>query len=201
MDQGKIGNFISIRRKYKKLTQKQLADKLLISEKTISKWECGNGLPDVSLMIPLCDILEISVNELLSGSLIEGKNYKENAEANLLKMLEEKEDSRKKIIISIVSTVVGTMVLVFCVMLSIFLEINVKYKLSIVIFGSIIFCVMFINAVLLDLGSGSFECSNCKIKFRPSMKQYLMAPHLPTKRYLKCPKCGKLNYCKHKLLK
>ena len=62
MDQIKIGKFIAQMRKEKKLTQRNLADELCISDKTISKWECGKGLPEVSLMLPLCEILEISVN-------------------------------------------------------------------------------------------------------------------------------------------
>ena len=67
MDQIKIGRFIAKMRKEKPYTQRQLADMLGISDKTVSKWETGNGLPDVSLMMPLCDLLQISVNELLSG--------------------------------------------------------------------------------------------------------------------------------------
>ena len=64
MDQGKIGVFIAQMRKEKKYTQRQLADLLGISDKTISKWECGNGLPEVSLMIPLCDALDIMATYL-----------------------------------------------------------------------------------------------------------------------------------------
>ena len=67
MDQLKTGKFIAEMRKSKGLTQKQLADALLISDKTVSKWECGNGLPEVSLMLPLCEILGITVNELITG--------------------------------------------------------------------------------------------------------------------------------------
>lgn len=67
MNQIKIGKFIAEERKVKKYTQRELADKLSISDKTISKWERGNGFPEVSLLLPLCNELEITVNELLSG--------------------------------------------------------------------------------------------------------------------------------------
>ena len=87
MDQIKIGQFIAGMRKEKNLTQRQLADILEISDKTISKWETGNGLPDVSLMMPLCEILMISVNELLSGERLVDKNYKDKAEENMLALL------------------------------------------------------------------------------------------------------------------
>ena len=71
MDQIKTGKFIAERRRAKHLTQRELAEKLLVSDKTVSKWETGKGLPEVSLMMPLCEILGINVNELLSGELID----------------------------------------------------------------------------------------------------------------------------------
>lgn len=96
MNQEKIGKYIQERRKEKKLTQKQLADKLRISEKTISKWECGNGLPEVSLMQPLCDELDITVTELLNG--------KDKKEQNIIKYIqhENKKSKRKTIVTSII---------------------------------------------------------------------------------------------------
>lgn len=75
MDQIKIGRFIAKMRKEESYTQRQLADILGISDKTVSKWETGNGLPDVSLMMPLCDSLHISVNELLSGERLTDSEY------------------------------------------------------------------------------------------------------------------------------
>lgn len=87
MDQIKIGQFIARMRKEKNLTQRQLADILDISDKTISKWETGNGLPDVSLMMPLCETLTISVNELLSGKRLVDRDYKDKAEENMFALL------------------------------------------------------------------------------------------------------------------
>ena len=71
MDQVKIGQFIKTMRKEKNFTQREVAERLNISEKTVSKWETGNGLPDINLMLPLCKLLEISVNELLSGERLD----------------------------------------------------------------------------------------------------------------------------------
>ena len=70
MNQKKIGEFIAKLRKARNLTQKQVAEKLAISEKTVSKWECGNGLPEVVYMEPLCEILGIAINELLAGEYL-----------------------------------------------------------------------------------------------------------------------------------
>ena len=76
MDQAKIGRFIAERRKAQGLTQRQLADALSISDKTVSKWECGKGLPEVSLMLPLCGALQITVNDLLTGAVVSETDYR-----------------------------------------------------------------------------------------------------------------------------
>ena len=84
MDQVRSGRFIAEERKKKGYTQKQLAEKLNISDKTISKWECGNGFPEVSLLLPLCEELGITVNDLLSGELVSGEDYQKKAEDNMV---------------------------------------------------------------------------------------------------------------------
>ena len=95
MDQVRTGRFIAVRRKEKGLTQKQLAEKLGISDKTVSKWECGNGFPEISLLLPLCDELGITVNDLLSAELVPGEAYQEKAENNMVDMIKEREENRR----------------------------------------------------------------------------------------------------------
>ena len=91
MNQIKIGKFIAERRKNKNLTQLQLAEKLNITDRAISKWETGKGMPDSSIMIELCNELDISVNELLSGELIDMNNYNRKLDENLIKLQKQKE--------------------------------------------------------------------------------------------------------------
>lgn len=91
MNQEKIGKFISECRKKQKLTQEQLAEKLNITYKAVSKWETGKGMPDSSIMMDLCNILEISVNELLSGEKLDSNIEKDIADENLIKLKNEKE--------------------------------------------------------------------------------------------------------------
>ncbi|MDO5569708.1 MAG: helix-turn-helix transcriptional regulator [bacterium] len=95
MDLIKIGNFIAECRKRKKLTQEQLAEKLGITYKAVSKWECGKGLPDVSTMKELCEILNISLNELFSGELLDTETYIKKAEQNFTILTKEKESNIK----------------------------------------------------------------------------------------------------------
>ena len=102
MNQIKTGQFIAQVRKEKNMTQAQLAEKLFISNKTVSKWETGKGMPEVSLMLPLCEALGINVNELLTGEKIPQKNYIEKAEENMMNLMMEREESRKKIILSVI---------------------------------------------------------------------------------------------------
>ena len=100
MDQIKIGKFIADERKRKGYTQKQLSEKLEISDKTISKWERGNGFPEVSLLLPLCNELEITVNELLSGERVSEEEYLKKAEENMVNLVRETQESKKKIVLS-----------------------------------------------------------------------------------------------------
>ena len=98
MNQIKIGKFIAECRKKNNLTQMQLAEKLNVTDKAVSKWENGKAMPDSSLMLDLCKELKISVNELLSGEMIEMNNYDKRAEENLLKLNKSNEYKSKKLV-------------------------------------------------------------------------------------------------------
>ena len=99
MDLTKIGSFIAKRRKLKGLTQSQLAERLGVTDRAISKWECGRSMPDSSIMLDLCNELEISVNELLTGEELEMQDYNKQAEDNLIEMAKQKEASDKRLLI------------------------------------------------------------------------------------------------------
>lgn len=98
MDQKVIGTFIAACRKEKKLTQMQLAEKLNITNRAVSKWETGKSCPDVSIMLELCDILDITVNELLSGERITMENYQKKAEENLMDLQGKKDRAQKSLL-------------------------------------------------------------------------------------------------------
>ena len=95
MDQEKIGKFILEIRKQNGMTQKELAEQIGVSDKTISKWECGNSIPDITYLEALCNSLEISVNELLSGQCLSGESYSEKAEENIMALMKENESNRR----------------------------------------------------------------------------------------------------------
>ena len=96
MNQEKIGKFILKLRKEKNMTQQELADKIGVTDRAISKWENGRGMPDLSLMKPLCDELGITINELISGESLDKKEYKERSEENIINTISYSDNKIKK---------------------------------------------------------------------------------------------------------
>ena len=201
MDQVKTGQFIKAIRKEKDLTQREVAERLNISEKTVSKWETGNGLPEVSLMLPLCELLEISVNELLSGERLDEKRYFEKAEQNIMSLMEEKAQAKKKLIIAVIIGVITLLAGLTIGLLSALLEMETWLRIVLVVIDVVIIGTGIGLACVLERDAGVYECKHCGERFVPTMKAYLFAPHTPTSRKMKCPKCGKKSYCKKRLSK
>ncbi len=201
MDQIKIGKFIADERKRKGYTQKQLSEKLEISDKTISKWERGNGFPEVSLLLPLCNELEITVNELLSGERVSEEDYRKKAEENMVNLVREAQESKKKIIISAIVaffSLLASMPLFVIAKIGMF---DIQTQVILIIIGVVVLFGGIIIACVLDNEAGAFECPDCKTRFVPDMKAYIMGPHTITKRKLVCPHCGAHKYCKKVLTK
>ena len=201
MDQIKTGQFIKTCRKEKNLTQREVAEKLNISEKTVSKWETGNGLPEVSLMLPLCELLQISVNELLSGERLDEKRYVEKAEQNIISLMDEKAQAKKKIILAVLVVIVTFVAGLTLIVLPDSLEMEIWLKIVLSVLGATVLLIGIAIACVLEKDAGVYECKHCKERFVPTMKEYIIAPHLLTSRRLKCPKCGKKSYCKKRLSK
>jgi len=197
MDQVKIGKFIAECRKQKNLTQLQLAEKLGITDKAVSKWERGLAMPDTSLMLELCDILGISVNELLSGEKNSMENNNQNNEQLLLDMAKEIEDKNKTIwramwvimIASITALLAGLFAAAFLIP-------EGPWQLVAILGTCVVFLVPCFYAVKLEVGVGAYKCKNCGYEIVPTYKQALNAMHRGTTRYLKCPKCNKRSWCK-----
>lgn len=203
MNQVKIGKFISDERKAKGYTQKQLSELLGISDKTISKWERGNGFPEASLLLPLCNELEITVNELLTGERISKQSYKEKAEENMVNLIKEKEENKQKIllttIIGVISTITFvTLLLVVCIYTDV---IALPVKIMLMLIALSVFGVGLYVAMWGDRKIGYFKCGNCNELFTPTFMQYTMGMHIVSTRYLKCPHCKTRTWCKKVMAK
>ena len=197
MDQVKIGKFIAHCRKEKNMTQAELAEKLNITDRAISKWETGKGMPDSSIMLELCDELDISVNELLSGEMIRMDNYNKVAEENFIKFQKEKEDSDKRLLFT--EIIIGSIVTIsflLMIFLSIFAIENIAWKTITIIVGIVIFIIGIGCSLLIEQKAGYYQCDNCKYKYIPTYKQVLFAMHSGRTRYMKCPKCHKKTWNK-----
>lgn len=196
MDQLLIGRFIATERKRKAYTQKQLAEKLGISDKTVSKWERGNGFPDVSLLLPLCKELEITVNELLSGERVSEEDYRKKAEENMVNLVKEAQESKKKMILSAMVVLLTLLAAIPLFVLSGYLAMESWMRVCLNILGVCIILIGVLIACVLDREAGAYECPECKNRFIPTMKEYLMGPHTIMRRKLVCPNCGAHKYCK-----
>ena len=203
MDQVKIGKFISDERKAKGYTQKQLSELLGISDKTISKWECGNGFPEASLLLPLCNELEITVNELLTGERISQQNYKEKAEENMVNMIREKEENKQKILLTTMIGVISTITFVTLLLVVCFHTdvIALPIKVVLMMIALSVFGVGLYVAMWGDRKIGYFKCRNCNELFTPTFMQYTMGMHIASTRYLKCPHCKTRTWCRKVITK
>ena len=203
MDQVKIGKFLSDERKAKGYTQKQLSELLGISDKTISKWERGNGFPEASLLLPLCNELEITVNELLTGERISQQNYKKKAEENMVNMIREKEENKQKILLTTIIGVISTITFVTLLLVVCFYTdvITLPIKIVLMIIAISVFGIGLYVAMWGDRKIGYFKCRNCNELFTPTFMQYNMGMHILSTRYLKCPHCKTRTWCRKVMTK
>lgn len=199
MDQIKTGRFISQMRREKNLTQRQLAESLGITDKTVSKWETGRGLPEVSLMMPLCELLDISVNELLSGEKIAEKDYRRRSEEVIMDLMREKEENKRKVILSVV-TVLNTLLASLTIMLiTEFVDMETWTQALLIVIGLVVLVTGLFTAAALEWNAGTYECRHCKARFTPTAGAYMAGMHTITRRHLKCPECDKKSWCKRRL--
>ena len=202
MNQIKIGRFIAECRKKVNLTQMQLAEKLGITDKAISKWERGIAMPDSSIMLELCDILSISVNELLSGEKINMENNIQKSEQLFLDMAKELEKKNKTIWTSMwIILTVSIIGLLAGIAFARFLIPEGVWQLVTIIGICVIFLIPCFYALKLEVSLGAYKCKNCGHEIVPTYTQALNAMHFGTTRYLKCPKCNKRTWCKKVLKK
>ena len=201
-DQIKIGKFIAERRKALGLTQMQLAEKLNITDRAVSKWETGRSMPDSSIMPELCGVLNISINDLFNGEVIVMENYKEKSEKLIIEMIKQKEETDKRmltleIIIGVFSVIIffGTL---FTAILS---DIPLWLRICIGAAGFILFIVGMFYAMKIEQEAGYYECAECGHRYVPTFKSVFLAQHIGRTRRLKCPKCGRKSWSKKVLTK
>ncbi len=197
MDQIKIGKFIQEKRKEKKLTQSELAEKLNITDRAISKWENGVCLPDAGTMPELCEILSISINDLFSGEKVDMKDNEKKLEENLLEMAKMKEEKDRLLLR--LEIVLGLILVLFwlaiCFIVSI-IDMEESTKLWIIFPTLFVFMIGMFYLLRIEQNAGYYECRKCHHKYVPSYNKVLWAMHYGRTRYMKCPECNKWSWQK-----
>ncbi len=202
MDQVKIGAFIAACRKEKRLTQMQLAEMFHITDRAVSKWETGKSLPDSSIMLDLCEVLGITVNDLLCGEKIDMENNNQKNEQLLLDMAKELEKKNKTIwssmwalmIVSITALIAGLFIAAFLIPEGV-------WQLVTILGVCVVFLIPCFYALKLEVSVGAYKCKECGCEIVPTYKEVMMAMHRGFTRHLKCPKCNKRTWCKKVLKK
>ncbi|MBQ7891315.1 MAG: helix-turn-helix transcriptional regulator [Erysipelotrichaceae bacterium] len=196
MDQIKIGKFITECRKKKNLTQAQLAENLNITDRAISKWETGKSMPDFDIMLKLCEILEISVNELLCGEMINMEQKDEQLNELIFQMAKNEERYHKRLRHSAYVIIATSMVALVCLITLISLLIpECGFQYFMIIAAIILFIIPCIIAFKFKVETGYYECKNCQHMFVPNYKEIALLMQTPSRRLLKCPECGKWTWC------
>jgi transcriptional regulator with XRE-family HTH domain len=202
MDQIKVGKFIAACRKEQGMTQANLAEKLGISDRAISKWETGKSMPDTGIMLELCEHLKINVNELLSGEKIMAELYDKRAEENLLEMRRQVEEKNRQLLrteylVSFPTVIAG----VFMCLVASYLEMPVWLRVALIAVAAVMIFVVAFIAVGIEQKAGYYECGECHHKHIPTYWQTNLAMHVGRTRYMKCPVCGKWSWQKKVLTK
>lgn len=202
MDQIKIGKFISNKRKEKNITQSELAELLGITDRAISKWENGICMPDASNILELCDILNITINDLFSGEVVDMKENEKKLEEHLLEMTRAKEQRDKELLtIEIFIGVIVSITMFTCIFIASFVQMENWLKIVLIIIGVVPFAVGITYAIRIEQVAGYYECNTCHYKYVPTYKSVLFAKHINRTRKMICPKCGKKTWQKKILTK
>ena len=197
MDQVKIGKFIAERRKKANLTQMQLAEKLNITDRAVSKWETGKAMPDTSIMLDLCDVLGISVNDLLCGEVVSMENYNKKLESNLLEMARQKEAAdRQLLVLEVFIGVLVTAVLCGTILLATLVQMTDWLRIVLIGIGIVLFAIGMAYGLRIEQVAGYYECAKCGHRHIPAYGSVFFAMHFGRTRYMKCPECHKSSWQK-----
>ena len=202
MDQIKIGQFISACRKEQGITQAALAEKLGISDRAVSKWENGKSMPDSGMMLELCEILKINVNELLSGEKIMTEAYNKMAEENLLTMKRSIDEKNRQMLRTVylggIPCMIGGIVMCY---VAYYIDMPTWTSILLIAVAILLMLAATFNALRVEHKAGYYECQCCKNRYTPTFAQVAMALQGGGRRYMKCPKCGKWSLQKKVLTK
>lgn len=198
MDLKKIGKFIAENRKKVGLSQESLAEKLDVSNRSVSKWERGICLPETAKMPELCSLFDITINDLFSGEIIDMKNNEKKLNENLLALAKEKEQKDKQLltlewVLGFLGLAAFLAMVFMCIPIA---DSNTPLAVAMFIVGFIIFMIAAFFALKIEQIAGYYQCAECGHKHVPTFGAVFVAMHFGRTRHLRCPKCGKKSWQK-----
>ena len=197
MDQIKIGKFIQEQRKNIGMTQSELAEKLYVTDRAVSKWENGVCIPDASNIIELCKLLDITINDLYSGKIVDMKENEKLLEKNLLEMAKAKEEKDKQLLsLEWIIGYISSISFITLIFVASYTEIELWIKILLITLGILIFAFGIYNSLKIEQTAGYYKCSNCNHKYIPTFNNVFKSMHFGRTRYMKCPKCKKRSWQK-----
>lgn len=152
-------------------------------------------------MLPLCQTLHITVNDLLSGERVSEDAYQKKAEDNMMELMRENEENRKKMALSIICGVITIIAVCSLVTIASYMELPTMARIALLALAAATAAAGIGAAAMLDARAGYFECPQCKALFVPTMGEYVKGAHTFTKRRLICPRCGKTAMCRHRIVR
>ena len=195
MDQLKIGKFIANRRKALGMTQLQLTEQLSVTDRAVSRWETGKTLPDSSIMLPLCQILQITATDLLCGEVVTMENHNKKIEENLLETARQKAEADKRLLNMEVVIIIFSLLLLFgCIAVASLLLMANWVRILLLAIGFVLFLVGMFFAIKIEQTAGYYKCDLCGHHYVPGYWQAFFAMHIGRTRYMKCPNCGKRSW-------
>lgn len=202
MDQVKIGKFIADCRKKQNLTQLQLAERLNITDRAVSKWENGRSMPDISLIPELCAVLHVTINDLFSGEVIDMDHYNEQLEKNLLDVAKMKEEADRRLLrLEWVMCISAIICMLGMCMVAAFLPMKDWLRVVLIIVGFVPFLLVLPYAIKIEKTAGYYVCAKCGHRYVPTFHSVLWSMHAGRTRYMKCPHCHQKSWQKKVLTK
>ena len=182
------------------MTQEELANKVGVLAKTVSKWECGKGLPDVSLLPSVAEELGVSLSELFIGKKIQEIELEKQVDQVMLEMVaQEKIQNKQKLISEIMLAIPILLLSLGALIIVSLIEVPNPVRIGVIIGGLTCLLIGIVGLCYLDVQIGCYECPNCHRRFIPSLTEYIMGPHTFVRRLLRCPNCHQKHYCRRRL--
>lgn len=197
MDQIKIGKFIAARRKEAGLTQAQLAERLGITDRAVSKWETGRSLPDAALMPDLCAALGIGIQDLFCGEVVSMHDCSEQLKNELLDMTRQKQEADRHLLrLEIFIGVMSTAILFALVFTAALADLVTWVRVALIAAGFVLFIPGIALALKIEQTAGYYACAVCGHRHIPTYRAVISAPHMNRTRQMRCPVCGKKSWQK-----